>query len=107
GAGARHVVVGGAYIGDHVLPLARVAERVHAFEPMREAYERLLRTIALNGVENVIAHRAGLWDRSGERLRLDGDMALASSATSARGEVEALSIDDYAREARLASVDLV
>jgi FkbM family methyltransferase len=105
--GARHVIVGGAYIGDHVLPLALVAERVHAFEPMAEAYAKLVHNLRLNGVENVIAHRAGLWDRGGERLRLDGDMALASSTTSPDGEVEALTIDDYVVKARLESIELI
>jgi FkbM family methyltransferase len=105
--GADDVIVGGAYIGDHVLPLAREAKTVHAFEPMAEAFGRLVRNLELNGLQNVIAHCVGLWDRSGERLRLDGLMALASSSTAPGGDVEALAIDDYSRQASLESVDLI
>jgi len=105
--GCRNVIVGGAYIGDHVLPMARVAERVHAFEPMRQANDSLLRNIQINGAKNVTPHRIGLWDKSGELLKLDGDMALASAETSVNGDVESLTIDDYAKRENLESVDLI
>ena len=105
--GCRNVIVGGAYIGDHVIPMAQIAEQVHAFEPMLQAHERLLRNIQLNTANNVRPHRIGLWDKSGELLKLDGDMALASSETSPNGDVESLTIDDYVQRERLASVGLI
>lgn len=105
--GCKNVVVGGAYIGDHVIPMAQIAEQVHAFEPMRQAHERLLRNIQLNGASNVRPHRIGLWDKSGELLKLDGDMALASSETSPNGDVPSLTIDDYVQREQLASVGLI
>ena len=55
--GCRNVIVGGAYIGDHVLPIARVAERVPAFEPMRTAFDRLLRNLQINRITNVTPQR--------------------------------------------------
>ena len=105
--GCRNVIVGGAYIGDHVIPMAQIAERVHAFEPMKQAHERLLRNIQLNAANNVRPHRIGLWDKSGELLKLDGDMALASSETSPNGDVESLTIDDYTQREQLGSVGLI
>ena len=81
-AGASNVVVGGAYIGDHVLPMARAmggAGTVHAFEPMTGAFERLVRNLEINGIHNVVANQLGLWDRDDVTLGLAGDLALASS----------------------------
>ena len=105
--GCRNVIVGGAYIGDHVIPMAQIAERVHAFEPMKQAHERLLRNIQLNAANNVRPHRIGLWDKSGELLKLDGDMALASSETSPNGDVPSLTIDDYVEREQIGSVGLI
>lgn len=118
-AGAAHVIVGGAYIGDHVLPIARELAAtnpqgvVHAFEPMGETYRRLLRNLELNAITNVIAHRLGLWDASDITLNVEGLPALASSLTLEEtredsGEnVRATSIDDYVRVHGLESVGLI
>lgn len=113
--GSAHMIVGGAYIGDQVLPIARAepAGIVHAFEPMEHAYGRLLRNLSLNDIENVRALRLGLWDRSHASLGLEGHLGLASSvpledARDAGGEVVmSLAIDDYVRDAALPSVGLI
>ncbi len=113
--GAAHIVVGGAYIGDQVLPMARAAGEgvVHAFEPMAHAYRRLLRNLDLNAIANVRAHRLGLWDRSDVSLSVEGHLGLASSvpveeAAEPAGEViESVTIDDYVRAAQLESVGLI
>ncbi|MDQ3980548.1 MAG: FkbM family methyltransferase [Actinomycetota bacterium] len=114
---ARHVLVGGAYIGDHVLPIAkRLGSRgeVHAFEPMPRAFRRLLHNIAVNGIENVRAHRRAVWDTSGIPLCLAGDAALASCRESSdEGDSEngivvtSVTVADYVREVRLPSLDLI
>lgn len=118
-AGAAHIIVGGAYIGDHVLPMARAAGRatppgiVHAFEPMAHAHARLLRNLGLNEIDNVRAHRLGLWDVSDVALSLEGHLGLASSVPAAEaadpgGEmIESVTIDDYARAAQLGRVGLI
>ncbi len=46
---STNVIVGGAYIGDQALPMARAMPAdavVHAFEPMEHAYRRLVGNIA-------------------------------------------------------------
>jgi FkbM family methyltransferase len=112
--GAKQVIVGGAYIGDHVLPMAQVvAGVVHAFEPMADAFNMLLHNIQINNLQNIVAHRLGLWDRSGEKLSLDGALALASSVPARDQEritgesVQSITIDDYVVAQNLRSVELI
>jgi FkbM family methyltransferase len=116
---AEHVIVGGAYIGDHVLPIAsmlaaRVPQgTVHAFEPMEYAYARLQRNAELNRAENVRLWKLALWDRSGAVLTLDGPDALAAATESNGTEersgenVQAVSVDDYVCRENIASVRLL
>jgi FkbM family methyltransferase len=118
-AEATHVIVGGAYIGDQVLPIAQAMSHrespgiVHAFEPMQYAHSRLQRNMQLNGLSNVIVHRLGLWDRSHASLTMTGTPALgtASQGTESpdgRGEeVESLALDDYVQLRALPSVQLI
>lgn len=118
-ADAAHAIVGGAYIGDHVLPLAHVmAERtppgqVHAFEPMKQTFARLLRNLELNHIHNVAAHRLGLWDSSNTTLSVEGPMALASSVPldeeegSADEVIKSVTIDDYVNSRQLERVGLI
>lgn len=119
GAEARHVIVGGAYIGDQALPIARaMAERsrggvVHAFEPMGRPFERLLHHLKINGIMNVRACRLALWDRSGVALTVEGPPALASSVPggAAPGDVGAaassVTIDEYVESQGLAAVGVI
>ena len=111
-AGARNVIVGGAYIGDHVLFIARAIAgtgTVHAFEPASHSFERLLHHVKINNLDNVVAHRLGLWDVSDVALQLEGDLALASSVPMIDPEraFNSLSIDDYVRAENLQSVELI
>ncbi len=114
--GAANVIIGGAYIGDQALLIARVLGAtgvVHAFEPMKAAHQRLMRNIELNSMENVIPHRMSLWDSSDVKVRLSGQLALASTSTldGVAGEddeiVTAVTIDDYQRRADLSSIGLI
>lgn len=116
---ASHVIVGGAYIGDQVLPIAQAtASRdpsgmVHAFEPMQHAFFRLLRNLEINKITNVVAQRLGLWDQSNISLNIEGHLGLASSLPienepNTSGEViKSISIDDYVKFRQLKSVDLI
>jgi len=111
---ASNVIVGGAYIGDHAVLMARwTPGTVHAFEPMQHAFDRLLHHLEINQVDNVVAQRLGLWSISRANLRLDGHLALASSilideAETANGETaESISIDDYVNSESLSEVGLI
>ena len=111
---ATNIIVGGAYIGDQTVLIAHATHgRVHAFEPMKHAFERLLHHLQVNDLDNVVAHRLGLWSTSNASLQLDGHLALASSIAlddnqNATGETtESLSIDDYARSQDLSRVELI
>lgn len=115
-AAERHqAIVGGAYIGDHALflakALARHGGRVHAFEPMAFALRRLLRNAELSGIDNLAAHRLALWDASGVELRLEGPPALASiyapPSVDWSETVSSVTIDDYIASERLGSVGIV
>lgn len=111
--GASNVIVGGAYIGDQVLLIAKTsAGVVHAFEPMKQAFDRLLHHLEINDIKNVVAQRRGLWSDSDANLRLDGHLALASSVVIDKGASDAdttqsISIDDYVRERELPAVELI
>lgn len=111
-AGARNVIVGGAYIGDHVAFIARAiggSGTVHAFEPSGHSFERLLHHLEINNLNNVVAHRLGLWDISDMALQLEGDLALGSSVPMIDPEraFNSVSIDDYVRSEGLEPVDLI
>ena len=110
---ASNVIVGGAYIGDQVLLIgkSRIA-MVHAFEPMQQAFDRLVHHIEINDLKNVVAQRRGLWSDSTANLRLDGHLALASSVAVDKNEADSettqsISIDDYVRERELPAVELI
>ncbi|HEX6189073.1 MAG TPA: FkbM family methyltransferase [Pyrinomonadaceae bacterium] len=114
-----HSIVGGAYIGDQVLFLARAASEqkppgvIHAFEPMKASFERLLQNLRLNNITNVVANRMGLWEEGNVRLTIEGDLGLASSQPAAEGSaeseaaIESISIDVYARSQELPTVGLI
>lgn len=108
---ASNVIVGGAYIGDQVLLIAKsCAAVVHAFEPMKQAFDRLLHHLEINDVRNVVAQRRGLWSDSAANLRLDGHLALASSVAVDKSDSDttpSISIDDYVRERELPAVELI
>ncbi len=111
-------IVGGAYIGDHVLFLARAIGGgtkpgvVHAFEPMQHAFDRLLHNLKINNIQNVVANRLGLWDRSDVVLSMEGHLGLASSKPkteeNAGGEsIESISIDRYVESREISRVGLI
>lgn len=113
---ANHVIVGGAYIGDQALFVARViadknpSAQVHAFEPMDHAFRRLLRNIEINQLTNVRAHRLALWDGN-DRLCLAGDAGLASALPiddNSGGEVvDSITIEEYMKSHGLEKIDLI
>ncbi len=118
-AGASQVVVGGAYIGDQVLPIALQLRDespegvVHAFEPMAISHGRLLHNISINSLRNVHVHRRGLWDVDDVPLLLEGEPALTGAVASenslapADSAVLSITIDSYVRQENLNRVGLI
>jgi FkbM family methyltransferase len=113
-AKASNVIVGGAYIGDQVVLMARkTAGTIHAFEPMAHAFDRLVHHTKINELQNVAAHQLCLWNTGNQKLRLDGHLALASSVAfendeAAIGEtVPSTSIDSYVQAQALSAVELI
>lgn len=108
----------GAHIGYYTLQAAvRVGERgqVHAFEPVSYSFSRLTENIRVNGLANVSAHRCVVRDRAGiaDVHVADAWNRGASGFTppeNVSGLVErvpAVTLDEYAKSAGLAAVDLV
>ena len=113
---AKNIIVGGAYIGDQALLIAKAIVDdggnglVHAFEPMSIPFEKLRRNIEANGLLNVLPHQLALWSSSHKRVRLDGPLALASSQLvddATVDAIETITIDDYVAEQRLPSIGLI
>ncbi len=99
--GAAHVIIGGAYFGDHAIPVAHRMRGhggiVHAFEPDEGPAEMLEHNARINGLTNVRLVRAALWRDASARLTLQGDDALKTTgpATDGDANVKAASIDQY------------
>jgi len=119
GAGEKNVLVGGAYIGDHVLLIAQAMikngntnGRVHAFEPDTSAFLRLSRHLSVNALDNVLPSKLGLWEKSNLLLHIEGDPALSITSPvinedPASDLLQSVSIDDYVKQMDLRSVGLI
>lgn len=112
--GKRTVVIGGAFIGDHALPIARglaPGGLVHAFE-LSSANAGFLRANCLaNAIANIVINEVGLWSAADVRLALSGEDSHASPYVIGDASVTdgfpATSIDDYAARAGIDAIDLV
>jgi FkbM family methyltransferase len=112
--GAKEVVIGGAYFGDHAILIAREVApgggRVHAFEPNSDQRAMLVRNAELNGLTNVAPRPEGLWDTSSESLRLVGYDSFASAErveADSPDSFRTLTIADYLAGAGVDRLDLI
>lgn len=115
---ARHVIIGGAYAGDHAIPGAKVVAKnmgvIHGFEPSDEQRALLVRNARENSVsKHVKAVALGLWDKDKTTLELVGDDAFAH-AEPLRGKAgknaitfPATSIEAYAKKNKIDQIDLI
>jgi len=108
---ARHVLIGGAYSGDHAIPIAAVIAAgggiVHAFEPNPAQQAILRRNAAANGLTNIEPVALGLWDEPSVRLSFVGTDALASTQLDPEGSIDVTTIDDYCARAGIDALDLI
>ena len=109
---ATAVVVGGAYIGDHAVLMARAMRGrgvVHCFEPSSNA-ELLAKNARNNGIDNIVVNRMGLWSQDNAHLVLVGDDShahpeIAKAGTA--GAFQAVTIDGYGARNAIDHVDLI
>jgi FkbM family methyltransferase len=108
---ARHVLIGGAYSGDHAVPIAAVIAAgggiVHAFEPNPAQQAILQQNAAANGLTNIVPVALGLWDVPSVRLSFVGTDALASTQLDPAGSIDVTTIDDYCARAGIEALDLI
>jgi FkbM family methyltransferase len=74
---AKHVLVGGAYFGDHAVMISKQilpgGGTCHAFEPNQEQFAMLVHNAKLNNLGNLKAYPLGLWSEANCNLKLVGD----------------------------------
>lgn len=111
--GAKNVVVGGAYFGDHAVLIAREIAKdggvVHAFEPNNEQRGMLMRNAELNGLTNIKPRSEGLWHDSTTNLKLVGydSFATAEAAEAGDDTFKTVTIADYLAAAGVDKLDLI
>jgi len=110
--GAKQVVIGGAYFGDHAILIAReiapAGGVVHAFEPNDEQRAMLARNAELNGLSNIRPRPEGLWSDSSTNLKLVGYDSFATAEVAGAGEgFQTVTIADYLKAAGVDRLDLI
>jgi FkbM family methyltransferase len=111
---ARHVMVGGAYFGDHAILIAKKIAAwggtCHAFEPNTEQLAVLVNNARLNGLENIKAHPLGLWNESNCHLKLVGDDSHAHPEMIAQADGDSfptVTVDGYLAQQGVPALDLL
>jgi FkbM family methyltransferase len=111
--GAKNVVFGGAYFGDHAVLIAREIAAgggvVHAFEPNTQQRGMLMKNAELNGLTNIHPRPEGLWQDSTTNLRLVGydSFATAEAAEAGDDTFRTVTIADYLKAAGVDRLDLI
>jgi FkbM family methyltransferase len=112
--GAKQVVIGGAYFGDHAVLIAREIAPgggvVHAFEPNSQQRAMLVRNAEINGLTNITPRPEGLWHDSSTSLKLVGYDSFASAETAEAGADDSfrtVTIADYLAANGVERLDLI
>ena len=112
--GAKSVVVGGAYFGDHSILIAKAIAAshgiVHAFEPNHDQRNMLLHNAKLNNLSNIRARSEGLWENSSTNLALVGyDSFAHSEQVDAHREdaFQTVTMEDYLNAQGVSQLDLI
>jgi FkbM family methyltransferase len=112
--GAKHVAIGGGYIGDHAVLVARVLQGsggvCHAFEPNAESAALMRRNAENNRVTNLRVNEVGLWNETATLTLVGSDShARPVRADNAAGGTTfpAVSLDDYATSQGFKQLDLL
>jgi FkbM family methyltransferase len=113
--GARHAVIGGGYIGDHAVLVARALQArggvCHAFEPNPEAAGLMRRNAANNGVTNLVVSELGLWNEDDGHLVLIGNDSHAhpvrAVVSDSTGKIATITLDSYCKTQGIRNLGLL
>lgn len=111
-AGSKQVIIGGAYVGDQAVLIAKkIAPNngfCHVFEPSERSFHFLKRNAELNGLNNILFNNCGLW-ASSTFIKLVGDDSHAyPEETSNEDEgIKAVSINEYCKNNSISNIDLI
>ena len=102
----KDIIDAGAFIGDSALILSELTDRsVHAFEPTKENYANMLKTIELNGLAGVIPRRLALGREKGQTEMINAYVsstnAYVENSTmpyTATEMVDVVSLDEYVKK---------
>ncbi len=109
---AKNIIVGGAYFGDQVIPIANSIKhtdgKVHAFDLNNKQIEILNENAALNNLNNINSVKKGLWNDSKTFLNLSDsdDLAFATPAVDITHS-NTITIDEYLSANTIENVDLI
>ena len=101
----NHIIDAGAFVGDSPLVLSKYTNKqVHAFEPLLSNYNKMLKTLEINNITNVIPVNAGLGDKvedSQINIISNGEVAasfLKDYGNSVLESAKIVTIDKYVKE---------
>jgi len=106
---AQHILIGGAYFGDHAVPLARqTGATIHCFEMNAANAALLTQNAERNGVDNLAVNTDGLWSEPGIGLAFElGVDSHVGARPDRNATAKSESIDNYAERHRIDRLDLI
>ena len=112
---ARHVVIGGAYSGDHAILVASLLKEkggtCHCFEPNQDHLAVLRRNADVNKLNNIAFNDSGLWESDDVSLILVGDDALAhpevASSSDDPNAFSTITLKSYGQRRVLDRIDVI
>lgn len=108
---ARQVIVGGAYIGDQAILIAKKIKKhggtCHVFEPDAHSFYFLKRNAALNELDNIEFNNLGLWNRETYIDLIGDDSHAYPKETTDHSAIRATSIREYALKKNIERIDLI
>jgi FkbM family methyltransferase len=116
GATADQAAIGGAYFGDHAIPLAHVMKarsgKCHCFELNAEQIALLRKNVRINRLDNVITNEIGLWNKDDGLLTLSGADSHAAprevvNANPSGNSFQTTTLNSYGRSAGLSRIDII
>ena len=96
----RTVAIGGAYIGDHAVPIAARSPEatVYCFEIQPHYADALRRNVGRNGLTNVEVVPTGLWSTTARLSLVGTDVVASPTADVTDDSFPAVTLDDFLRE---------